>query len=43
MVSGLYGVATATGLMRMANNEPWLSDVFNRGGYGIFSTEVGYY
>lgn len=38
-----YGVATATGLMRMANNKHWLSDVLTGAGIGILSTEVGYY
>lgn len=40
---GAYGVATATGLMRMANNKHWLSDVLTGAGIGILSTEVGYY
>lgn len=39
----LYSVATATGLMRMANNKHWLSDVLTGAGIGILSTEVGYY
>lgn len=40
---GAYGAATATGLMRMANNKHWLSDVLTGAGIGILSTEVGYY
>lgn len=40
---GAYGVATATGLMRMANNKHWLSDVLTGAGIGILSTETGYY
>ena len=40
---GAYSVATATGLMRMANNKHWLSDVLTGAGIGILSTEMGYY
>lgn len=40
---GAYSVASATGLMRMANNKHWLSDVMTGAGIGILSTEVGYY
>ena len=40
---GAYGVASATGLMRMANNKHWLSDVLTGAGIGILSAEVGYY
>ena len=40
---GAYSVATATGLMRMANNKHWLSDVLTGAGIGILSTELGYY
>ena len=40
---GAYSVATATGLMRMANNKHWLSDVLTGAGIGILSTETGYY
>ena len=40
---GAYSVATATGLMRMANNKHWLSDVLAGAGFGILSTELGYY
>ena len=39
---GGYGVATATGLMRIANNRHWLSDVFAGAGLGILSAELGY-
>lgn len=40
---GAYTVATGTGLMRMANNKHWLSDVLTGAGIGILSTELGYY
>lgn len=40
---GAYTVASATGLMRMANNKHWLSDVLTGAGIGILSTEAGYY
>ncbi|MGL5619367.1 MAG: phosphatase PAP2 family protein [Tannerellaceae bacterium] len=40
---GAYSVASATGLMRMANNKHWLSDVLVGAGIGILSTELGYY
>mgnify|MGYP003096824372 FL=1 len=40
---GAYSVATATGMMRMANNKHWLSDVLTGAGIGILSTEIGYY
>lgn len=40
---GAYTVASATGLMRMANNKHWLSDVLTGAGIGIVSTELGYY
>lgn len=36
-------MATATGLMRMANNKHWLSDVMVGAGIGILSTEFGYW
>lgn len=39
---GAYSVATATGLMRMANNKHWLSDVLTGAGVGILSTEMAY-
>lgn len=40
---GAYSMATATGLMRMANNKHWLSDVLTGAGIGILTTELGYY
>lgn len=40
---GAYSVASATGLMRMANNKHWLSDVMTGAGIGILSTELGYF
>lgn len=40
---GGYTVATATGLMRMANNKHWMSDVLVGAGIGVISTELGYY
>lgn len=40
---GAYSVATATGLMRMANNKHWLSDVMVGAGIGIMTTEFGYW
>lgn len=40
---GAYTVASATGLMRMANNKHWLSDVLTGAGIGVLSTELGYY
>ena len=40
---GAYTVASATGLMRMANNKHWLSDVLTGAGIGIVSTELGCY
>ncbi len=40
---GAYSVATTTGLMRMANNKHWLSDVMVGAGVGIISTEFGYW
>ena len=40
---GAYTTASATGLMRMANNKHWLSDVLTGAGIGILSTEIGYY
>lgn len=39
---GSYTVTTATGVMRMANNKHWLSDVLTGAGVGILSTEIGY-
>lgn len=40
---GGYTLATGTGLMRMANNKHWLSDVMVGAGIGILSTEFGYW
>ena len=37
-----YGVATATGVMRVLNNRHWISDVMSGAGLGILSTELGY-
>ena len=37
-----YGVATATGIMRVLNNRHWVSDVLSGAGIGILSTELGY-
>ena len=37
-----YGVATATGVMRVLNNRHWISDVMSGAGIGIFSGELGY-
>lgn len=38
-----YGVATATGVMRVLNNRHWISDVIAGAGIGILSTELGYW
>ena len=40
---GAYTIATGTGMMRVANNRHWVSDVFTGAGIGIISTELGYY
>ena len=37
-----YGVAAATGVMRVLNNRHWISDVMSGAGIGIMSTELGY-
>ena len=37
-----YGVATATGVMRVLNNRHWISDVLSGAGLGILSGELGY-
>lgn len=37
-----YGIATATGVMRVLNNRHWVSDVMSGAGIGILSTELGY-
>ena len=36
-----YGVATATGVMRVLNNRHWISDIMSGAGIGIMSTELG--
>ncbi len=38
-----YTNATATGLMRMANNRHWMSDIMAGAGFGIMATEFGYW
>lgn len=38
-----YTLATITGLMRVANNRHWLSDVMTGAGIGILSAELGYF
>ena len=40
---GSYAMATTTGLMRIANNKHWLSDVMVGAGIGIISTEMAYW
>lgn len=40
---GAYAMATGTGLMRMANNKHWLSDVLTGAGVGVLSAELGYW
>lgn len=40
---GAYGLAATTGLMRVANNKHWLSDVMVGAGVGILTTEMGYW
>ena len=37
-----YGVATATGVMRVLNNRHWVSDILSGAGIGIMSTELAY-
>ncbi len=37
-----YGLATATGVMRVLNNRHWVSDVLSGAGIGILSTELAY-
>ncbi len=39
---GGYSVALATGVMRMANNKHWISDVVSGAGIGILSVELAY-
>jgi len=38
-----YTVATATGVMRMLNNQHWMSDIFAGAALGIMVTELSYY
>lgn len=38
-----YSVATATGLLRIYNNEHWLTDVATGAGIGILSTKIAYW
>jgi len=38
-----YSVATATGLLRIYNNEHWLTDVVAGAGIGILSTKIAYW
>lgn len=40
---GAYTFASATGLMRIANNKHWMSDVLTGAGVGIITTELGYW
>ncbi len=40
---GSYSCATATGLMRIANNRHWYSDVLCGAGLGMLTTEFGYW
>lgn len=37
-----YGIATATGVMRVLNNRHWISDVLSGAGIGIMSGELAY-
>jgi hypothetical protein len=37
-----YGVAAATGYLRVSNNKHWFSDVVAGAGYGILSTKIAY-
>ena len=37
-----YGMATATGVMRVLNNRHWISDVLSGAGIGIMSGELAY-
>ncbi|MFI5134067.1 MAG: phosphatase PAP2 family protein [Chitinophagales bacterium] len=38
-----YGIATATGALRMYNNKHWLSDVITGAGFGILATRAAYW
>jgi len=37
-----YSIATATGVLRMLNNEHWMSDILVGAGIGILTTQVSY-
>ena len=37
-----YGVATATGVMRVLNNRHWVSDILSGAGIGVMSGELAY-
>ena len=39
---GGYAVATTTGILRMVNNQHWISDVLIGAGIGIFSVKAVY-
>jgi membrane-associated phospholipid phosphatase len=43
LVVGAYSIATATGVLRMANNKHWASDVFVGAGLGMASAEFAYW
>lgn len=40
--AGAYSLAAATGVMRIANDRHWLSDVLTGAGLGVLSAEAGY-
>ncbi len=40
---GAYSIAAGTGISRIINNKHWLSDVLAGAGFGILSTELGYF
>ncbi len=40
--AGAYSVAAATGVMRIAGDRHWLSDVLTGAGLGVLSAEAGY-
>lgn len=42
VTAGAYGLATATGLMRIGQNKHWASDIVTGAGIGILATELGY-
>lgn len=42
ITAGAYGLATATGLMRVGQNKHWASDIVTGAGIGILATEIGY-